>query len=76
MLHTIPASKLSALLRKAPPLTSAYNRAYLASVLRTFTQIPLRGTSDTLGTLGEMLTSGQKIKTVDDHYLRKEVNKK
>jgi hypothetical protein len=29
------------------------NRAYLASVLRTFVQIPLRGTSDTLGTLGE-----------------------
>jgi len=27
------------------------NRAYLASVLRTSAQIPLRGTSDTLGTL-------------------------
>jgi len=25
--------------------------------------------------LGEMLISGQKIKTVDDYYLRKEVNK-
>ena len=29
---------------------TAYNRAYLASVLCTFAQIPLRGTSDTLGT--------------------------
>jgi len=29
-----------------------------------------------LETLGEMLTSRQKIKTVDDYYLRKEVNKK
>lgn len=27
------------------------NRAYLASVLRTSAQIPLQGTSDTLGTL-------------------------
>ena len=31
------------------------NRAYLASVLRTFAQILLRWTSDTLGTLGERI---------------------
>jgi len=30
---------------------TAYNRAYLAPCLRHFAQIPLRGTSDTLGTL-------------------------
>jgi hypothetical protein len=30
---------------------TAYNRAYLASALCTFAQIPLWGTSDTLGTL-------------------------
>ena len=33
---------------------TAYNGAYLAPVLRTFVQIPLWGTSDTLGTIGEM----------------------
>jgi hypothetical protein len=33
------------------------NRAYLASVLRTFAQIPLWGTSDTLKALGEILGS-------------------
>ena len=32
---------------------TAYNRAYLASVLRTSAQIPLWETSDTLGTLYE-----------------------
>ena len=31
---------------------TAYNRAYLATPLRGFAQIPLRGTSDTLGTIG------------------------
>lgn len=36
-------------------MATAYNRAYLASVLRTFAQIPLRGTSDTLVTLSENL---------------------
>ncbi|OEU64402.1 MAG: hypothetical protein BBJ57_07185 [Desulfobacterales bacterium PC51MH44] len=30
---------------------TAYNRAYLATVLRTSAQIPLRGISDTLKTL-------------------------
>jgi hypothetical protein len=30
---------------------TADNRAYLATVLHTFAQIPLRGTSDMLGTL-------------------------
>jgi hypothetical protein len=30
------------------------NRSYLASCLRHSAQIPLRGTSDTLGTLGEI----------------------
>jgi len=34
---------------------TAYNRAYLASVLCTYAQISLRGTSDTLVTLSEML---------------------
>ena len=33
---------------------TAYNRAYLATVLRTSAQIPLRGTSDTLVPLDEM----------------------
>jgi hypothetical protein len=33
---------------------TAYNRAYLATVLRTFAQIPHRGTSDTLGMLSEI----------------------
>jgi len=36
--------------------TSA-NRAYLASVLRTFAQILLRRTSDTLGTLYDICIS-------------------
>jgi len=35
-------------------VATAYNRAHLASVLRTFAQIPLRGTSDTLVTLSEI----------------------
>mgnify|MGYP001363473912 CR=1 FL=1 len=35
-------------------LTTAPNRAYLATVLRTFVQIPLQGTSDTFGTLYKM----------------------
>ncbi|MHA1193909.1 MAG: hypothetical protein ACTSP9_16745 [Promethearchaeota archaeon] len=34
--------------------TTANNRAYLASCLRHFAQITFRGTSDTLGTLGEI----------------------
>jgi len=34
-------------------LTGAYKRAYLASCPWHSAQIPLRGTSDTLGTLGE-----------------------
>jgi len=39
------------------------NRAYQASVLLTFAQIPLRGTSDTLGTLYEILNPAfKKIK--------------
>ena len=33
---------------------TAYNRAYLASVLRTFAQILLRRTSDTRQLLGEI----------------------
>lgn len=33
---------------------TAYNKAYLATCLRHFTQILLRRTSDTLKTLGEM----------------------
>jgi hypothetical protein len=33
----------------------SYNRAYLASCLRHSAQIPLRGTSDTLRTLGEIM---------------------
>ena len=37
----------------------AYNKAYLASCLRHFAQIPLRGTSDTLGTLGETVALKQ-----------------
>jgi hypothetical protein len=40
------------------------------------TLLPTVATSYMLETLGEMLTSRQKIKTVDDYYLRKEVNKK
>ena len=32
---------------------TAYDRAYLASVLCTFAQIPIRGTSDTLETMSE-----------------------
>ena len=35
--------------------TTSYNRAYLATVLRTSAQIPLRWTSDTLEALSEML---------------------
>ena len=35
------------------------NRAYLAPCLWHSAQIPLRGTSDTLGTLGEI---GSKVK--------------
>ncbi len=35
-------------------LKPSHNRAYLASCLRHSAQIPLRGTSDTLETLGEM----------------------
>ncbi len=34
--------------------TTSPNRAYLASCLRHSAQIPLRGTSDTLGTLSEI----------------------
>jgi len=34
---------------------TAYNRAYLASCLWHFTQIQQSWTSDTLGTLGEIL---------------------
>ncbi|NMC75994.1 MAG: hypothetical protein GYA60_01655 [Candidatus Methanofastidiosa archaeon] len=34
------------------------NRAYLASMLRTPSQIPLRGISDMLGTLSKMLYRG------------------
>ena len=33
---------------------TAYNRAYRATVLRISAKIPLRGTSDTPGTLSEM----------------------
>ncbi len=36
-----------------PNKGTAYNRVYLAPVLRTFAQIPLRGTSDTFVTLAE-----------------------
>jgi hypothetical protein len=39
--------------------------------------LPMVGaTSHSRRTLGEMLISGQKVKTVNDYYLRKEVNKK
>ena len=34
--------------------TTSYNRAYLAPCLQHSAQIPLRGTSDTLGTLSEI----------------------
>lgn len=37
-------------------------------MLRTFAQILRSRTSDTLELLGEMLTSGQNIKTVDNYY--------
>ena len=38
----------------------AYNKAYLASAY-TYAQIPLRGTSDTLGTLCEMPEPTEKM---------------
>ena len=41
----------------------SYNRAYLATVLCTYAQIPLWGTSDTLGTLCE---NGQMEMYVDE----------
>ena len=44
-------NELSALILKAPTLTGAYNMAYLATVLRTFAQISLWGTSDMPKTL-------------------------
>ena len=34
-------------------MAASPNRAYLASCLQHFAKIPLRGTSDTLGTLGD-----------------------
>jgi len=39
---------------------TSYNRAYLASVLRTFAQIPLWGTSDKLVTLSEIPEASEK----------------
>lgn len=43
---------------------TSYNRAYLASCLRRSAQIPLKGTSDTLGTLGVIaIFIGRKIMT-------------
>ncbi|MEA2074831.1 MAG: hypothetical protein U9O85_03740 [Euryarchaeota archaeon] len=46
---------------------TAYNRAYLATVLRTFAQIqPIGWTSDTLGTLYEM----RHIKNLPEHPAR------
>jgi len=39
---------------------TAYNRAYLASVLYTYAQILLRRTSDTLVTLSEIVDFGDK----------------
>ena len=39
---------------------TAYNRAYLASVLYTYAQILLRRTSDTLVTLSEIVDFGGK----------------
>jgi len=38
----------------------SYNRAYLASCLRHSAQIPLWGTSDTLGTLAEIAMKHKK----------------
>ena len=44
-------------------MARAYNRAYLASVLRTFCQILLRRTSDTFGTLNAIEEKAE-IKTL------------
>jgi len=41
---------------------TAYNRAYLAKVLRTSAQIPLRGTSDTLGTLSGIPNPASEVR--------------
>jgi len=43
---------------------TAYNRAYLASAI-AFAKIHLRGTSDTLGTLGEIVDFGRKSKILN-----------
>jgi len=51
---------------------TAYNRAYLATVLRTSAKIPLRGTSDTPGALSEIHSAPLK----KENYLKeKEVIK-
>ena len=41
-------------------LSHSLNTAYLATVLRTSAQIPLRGTSDTLRTLSDIRRLGSK----------------
>jgi len=43
---------------------TAYNRAYLATVLRTSAKIPLRGTSDTPGALSEIHSAPLKKKII------------
>jgi hypothetical protein len=52
---------------------TAYNRAYLASCLWHSAQVLLRGTSDTLGTLGEsaLFTLGVIIYQGDNYEKRK-----
>jgi len=45
-------------------MAASPNRAYLASCLQHFAQIPLRGTSDTLGTLSEMPSFNEETEYV------------
>jgi len=49
----------------ASPSARSYNRAYLASYLRHFAQIQQSWTSDTLGTIAEMI--GNTKKEVEYH---------
>jgi len=62
------------IINKRHPSPTAYNRAYLASVLRTFAQIQPNGrTSDTLGTLYEIHSAYVKIKNSDNSNEEKDV---
>ena len=47
----------------ASPSARSYNRAYLATVLRTSAQIPLRGTSDTLKRCTEIARFARYFRT-------------